>query len=590
MKPKPTFNQKAALIVFGFLLSLFILEVGLRLAGFTLAALQENRNRISLRKGGDYRILCLGESTTEGQYPSFLEASLNQNGGGMKFTVLDKGKGGTNTLSILGHAEAYLDQYHPDMVVAMMGINDGDVPHLPYENPSASAATLFLNSFTTYKLARLLWLHIRAKPPQASPAKDVAQSFSVGGLIKKTHKKVAAPDNLKKALELNPKDAWTYAQLGRFYLEHAAFAQAEASFKKAIEFDSKNEQAYRGLGGAYQQQGQLVQAEVSLKKSVELNPRDERAYNELGGFYQQQGEFAQAEANYKKVLELNPRDDSAYEELGDCYMAERQLSRAEASFKKVQELNPQDEQACLELGNIYQQQEQWALAEASFKKARELNPQDEQAYLGLGSAYQHYGQFARAEASLKKALELDPGMEDVYVALGDFYQQQGQRKQAERWLKKGLEFLGSNASSKLYGELAAISEKLGRNAHAQEYFDKASQSATVDAPAPNELAARNYRALKAMLDKKKIRLICVQYPMRPVAPLKKVFAGSADHIVFVDNESIFRDAVRENGLNAYFRDMFGGNFGHCTDKGNRLLGENIAKAILREMFGPSNRF
>lgn len=35
----------------------------------------------------------------------------------------------------------------------------------------------------------------------------------------------------------------------------------------------------------------------------------------------------------------------------------------------------------------------------------------------------------------------------------------------------------------------------------------------------------------------------------------------------------------------YFGDMFAGDFGHCTKKGNRLLAENIANVILKEVFG-----
>ena len=38
------------------------------------------------------------------------------------------------------------------------------------------------------------------------------------------------------------------------------------------------------------------------------------------------------------------------------------------------------------------------------------------------------------------------------------------------------------------------------------------------------------------------------------------------------------DAVKQGKDDDYFRDMFGGDFGHCTDKGNRNV-------ILREVFG-----
>jgi len=51
------------------------------------------------------------------------------------------------------------------------------------------------------------------------------------------------------------------------------------------------------------------------------------------------------------------------------------------------------------------------------------------------------------------------------------------------------------------------------------------------------------------------------------------------------NEEIFKDEVAKYGRQNVFIDMFGGEFGHCTKKGNRLLAENIANVILKEVFG-----
>ena len=90
--------------------------------------------------------------------------------------------------------------------------------------------------------------------------------------------------------------------------------------------------------------------------------------------------------------------------------------------------------------------------------------------------------------------------------------------------------------------------------------------------------------IKEILTKKGIKLVCVQYPMRSIEPLKKIFIGDEEGIIFVDNEKIFRDAVKKEGNTAYFKDMFSGDFGHCTYKGNKLLAENIANTILKEVF------
>ena len=51
----------------------------------------------------------------------------------------------------------------------------------------------------------------------------------------------------------------------------------------------------------------------------------------------------------------------------------------------------------------------------------------------------------------------------------------------------------------------------------------------------------------------------------------------------MDNDRSFREAVAREGYRAYFRDAFGGDFGHCTEKGNRLLEQHIAQVILEEM-------
>jgi len=55
-------------------------------------------------------------------------------------------------------------------------------------------------------------------------------------------------------------------------------------------------------------------------------------------------------------------------------------------------------------------------------------------------------------------------------------------------------------------------------------------------------------------------------------------------LFFVDNEQVFKEAVKKAGYKEYFKDMFAGDFGHCTQKGNELLAQNIADVILKDVF------
>ncbi len=442
---KTPFWQKIILIILGLFLTIVILEMGLRLGGGILLSLQEYRNSLSIRQKGAYRILCLGESTTQGQYPRFLEEILNQRSNGIKFSVIDKGLSGINTSGILAALENNLNEYKPDMVVVMMGINDAGA-HLPYQSPTTSRLVLFFRSFKTYKLIRLLWLHIVTK------AKEV-------GFYKSN----------KNSLEL--------------------------------QLDSQ-------IGSLKRQEDHILN-KGGIQKNIELNIAEESAaYVALGESYLFQGKYYPAEEAFLKATKLNPRNEQVFIKLGQVYTNQDRLLEAEAAFKKVIELNPNYDWAYVELGQVYLKQDKLLQAEASYKRAITLKPNNDMAYAGLSIVYREMSNF----------------------------------KLAQRYYDK------TNAL------------RLG-------YY--------------NPITVNNYIKLADIISNRRVKLVCVQYPMRNIEPLKGIFQGRQEGIIFVDNERIFRDALSKASRSEYFRDMFGGDFGHCTEKGNRLLAENIIKTILK---------
>ena len=100
-----TLKQKLLLIVLGIFLTVILLEVGLRIAGGVVLYLQEKHNHMSFNPN-EYRILCLGESTTalggEDSYPSQLEEMLNSQNQQKRFTVINKGLISTTSDHIFG--------------------------------------------------------------------------------------------------------------------------------------------------------------------------------------------------------------------------------------------------------------------------------------------------------------------------------------------------------------------------------------------------------------------------------------------------------------------------------------------------------
>jgi hypothetical protein len=108
---KTTFLQKFYLFFFAFGVTLLILEVGLRLGGWAFLLLQEKHNRGNINSDVEYRILCLGESTTalggENAYPAQLERILNSHPNARKFKVINKGFPATTTDQILAKVRVH---------------------------------------------------------------------------------------------------------------------------------------------------------------------------------------------------------------------------------------------------------------------------------------------------------------------------------------------------------------------------------------------------------------------------------------------------------------------------------------------------
>jgi Tfp pilus assembly protein PilF len=440
------------------------------------------------------------------------------------------------------------------MVVAMMGSNDRG-EHIPYDKATASKGMLLIRSFKIYKLTRFLELHLLAKAKEMGfykPDKDRQSAMKTQtylseiGLKETSEMSHLTEKSPEKVMESNPKNNNAQVRFGELYRGQGKFHEAEDSFKKAIEIDPKNDEAYVGFGYFYQKRGKLSQAEDSFKKAIEIDPKNDRAWVGLGWLYKGkgQGKFSQAEDAFKKAIEINPQNELAY----------------------------------VELGQLYQVQGEFSKAGDSFKKAIEIDPKNDEAYVGLGFFYNQLGKFTQAEESFKKASGLNPGNDRAFFELGWLYRTQGKFFQAIDFFKKDMEFHPNDGRA--LSAIASLYEELGKPELAKEYAEKAK---LLGSGLNAAVAVNNYRKLKKILDRKGIQLVCVQYPMRNVEMLKRIF-GEDEGVIFVDNEQVFKKAVRPSGYKEYFTDMFAGDFGHCTQKGNELLAQNIADVILSEVF------
>jgi hypothetical protein len=130
-----------------------------------------------------------------------------------------------------------------------------------------------------------------------------------------------------------------------------------------------------------------------------------------------------------------------------------------------------------------------------------------------------------------------------------------------------------------YGLLAIESLKDGNFGQADKYFMLAEE---LRLNSPNKKTNDLYKSIikKTIIYNK--RIICMQYPVRSIIPLKKILSNEyySDEIIFLSNEKNFKEMLKKYPYNYIFIDQFAGDFGHCTHFGNKLIAENAAKTII----------
>lgn len=103
---------------------------------------------------------------------------------------------------------------------------------------------------------------------------------------------------------------------------------------------------------------------------------------------------------------------------------------------------------------------------------------------------------------------------------------------------------------------------------------------------PNMHTYNLYKLIVKKLTDNNIKVICMQYPMLSIEPLKQQLSNEKyyNKITFLSNEQIFKEKLKQVPFYYLFIDQFGGSFGHCTNEGNLLIAENIVKKLKEILF------
>ncbi|GEM_PF-666421 len=219
--------KKILLIFLGLILSLVFLEVFLQSASFTVKHIKDYKTYFkykSLKTKNSVTILCIGESTTGEQYPIQLQKILDNISPG-KFSVIDCGHPGLTLEKIAKTIDGNIIKYNPDIIIYMMGINDGF--YSPVKTAFNGDDSFNKTKIKTYKLFLLLKMHILSVINRTHITENILSGQKMREsndiVLKKTdsfeqQKKTGAiPETFKTKFKEELKDERTYLKLAQFY-------------------------------------------------------------------------------------------------------------------------------------------------------------------------------------------------------------------------------------------------------------------------------------------------------------------------------------------------------------------------------------
>ncbi len=188
-----------------------------------------------------------------------------------------------------------------------------------------------------------------------------------------------AEQEIRKALELLPREARYFELLALIYQAQGRLHLAAAAYRMALQQAhvppsvlvnystvmllqerpdaaialaqralrdpgySKPALAHTNIGLAYLQKGALYQAVEHLRTALEYQPDLPEAHHNLGLVYKRLGQYGKAIRAFRQAIRLRPAYIEAYASLGEVLLENGQREEARHAFERVIALAPESE-------------------------------------------------------------------------------------------------------------------------------------------------------------------------------------------------------------------------------------------------------
>jgi len=254
---------------------------------------------------------------------------------------------------------------------------------------------------------------------------------------------------LREAIQSEPDDAASYANLGRALLGLARPEEAAAALREAVAYDLGNAAYHADLGRALYGLGRDEEAVQALGEAVAYQPDAADYQGDLGQALFRAGRLPEAERALREAVRLDP-DRAAYQAaLGWVLLGQDRDDEAAAALREAVRLDPDSAGYQADLGRALFSVGELPEAAAALTEAVRRSP-DRAAYqASLGQALLLLDRLPEAEAALRKAADLDQGTAAYRADLGQVMLRMGRVPEAEAALREAARLDPDPANEKI---------------------------------------------------------------------------------------------------------------------------------------------
>lgn len=213
---------------------------------------------------------------------------------------------------------------------------------------------------------------------------------------------------ISKSLEVEPRNAGAWSNIGLVQANLGRLDQALASYEKALALKPDHVGALYNRGGALLDLKRPEEALKSYDRALSVKPDYVEALINRGNAQRELGRREEALTSYDRALALRPdffgaliNRANALEELG-------RHEEALESYDNALALNPNSPPALLNRGNVLKALNRLEEALHSYDRALALHPKYAEAYGNKALLLTELGRFDQASAAIAKTVELAP--------------------------------------------------------------------------------------------------------------------------------------------------------------------------------------